>query len=270
MGARIFMAHSTQALTNDEYRSTPHWSNSDISMVRDSPSLLEWKRNAPSDGSDSVDLGTHVHCAVLEPDEFIRNYVTMPDYGTSASGKRSAELFTNNMKGKIILDAKTYETVMNMRDSILAHPSARQLLTSPGQSEVSIFGELQGLKVKCRPDRIVDPLSFGGQHILVDAKKTADISKFIYSVRDFGYHRQAAFYSDIYYQLTGHRPRFVFVVVGEKRSIGRYPVRVWELPQEVVEKGRTEYLEGLEMCREFEEFGCGLDIEQLDMRGLIR
>ena len=264
------MAHSTTALTNDEYRSVKAWSNSDISMILQSPALIEWNKNAPTEGSDSVDLGTHVHCAVLEPDEFTANYVTMPDYGTSASGKRSAELFEKNMKGKIILNAKTYETVIAMKNSILAHPVARKLLTSPGQSEVSIFGELQGLKVKCRPDRQVNPEAFGGQHILVDVKKTADIDKFIYSVRDFGYHRQNAFYSDIYYQLTGHRPRFVFVVVGEKRSIGRHPVRVWELPEEVVEIGRLEYLEGLEKCKEYEEFGCGLDIEQLDMRGLIR
>ena len=265
------MAHSTTALTNDEYRSVKAWSNSDISMMLQSPALIEWNRNAPSEGSDSVDLGTHVHCAVLEPDVFIQDYVRCPDYPTSIAGKRDREIFKNNIGNrKIILDYQTYATVMDMRESILAHPVARQLLMSPGQSEVSIFGELQGLKVKCRPDRVVDPEAFGGQHILVDVKKTADIDKFIYSVRDFGYHRQNAFYSDVYYQLTGHRPRFVFVVIGEKRSIGRHPVRVWELPQEVVEIGRMQYLEGLEKCKEYEEFGCGLDIEQLDMRGIIR
>ena len=264
------MAHKTTALTNDEYRSTPHFSNSDISMALQSTALLEWSNNAPSDGSDSVDLGTHVHCAVLEPDVFLRDYVKMPDFGTSAAGKRNAEQFTENMQGKIILSTDTYKTVINMRDSILAHPVANKLLTSAGESEASIFSEIQGMKVKCRPDRMVDPARFGGQHILVDVKKSADIDKFKFSVRDFGYHRQAAFYSDIYYQLTGVRPRFVFVVVGEKRSIGRHPVRVFELPEEVVEIGRLQYLEGLEKCREYQEFGCGLDIEELDMGSLIR
>jgi hypothetical protein len=266
------MAHKTNALTNAEYRSVRAWSNSDLSMVNKSPALLEWSRNAPSDGSESVDLGTHVHCALLEPHVFARGYVKMPEFEPrSNSGKAAKESFIQSMgDGKIVLDHDTYQTVINMRDSVLAHPVARQLLTSPGESEVSIFGEIQGMKVKCRPDRIVDPSAFGGQHILVDVKKTADIDKFIYSVRDFGYHRQDAFYSDIYFQLTKHRPRFPFIVVGEKRSIGRYPVRVWELPDKIVELGRVAYLEDLEKCREFEEFGCGLDIEQLDMRGLIR
>jgi hypothetical protein len=264
------MAHQTTALTNDEYRSVKAWSNSDISMVLDSPAILEWSKNTPSVGSEAVDLGTHLHCAVLEPDVFARQYVKMPEFGKTATGKLHEKAFKNIMDGKTILTHDVYNSVIAMHDSILAHPTANKLLTSLGQSEVSIFAELQGLKVKARPDRIVDPASFGGQHILVDVKKTADIDKFIYSVRDFGYHRQNAFYSDVYFQLTGFRPRFVFVVVGEKRSIGRHPVRVWELQQEVVDKGRVEYLEGLEKCREYEEFGCGFDIEQLDMRGLIR
>jgi hypothetical protein len=266
------MATSTTALTNDEYRSVRAWSNSDISMVLDSAAILEWSKNTPSDGSEAVELGTHLHCAVLEPDVFAKNYVKMPDFEKTAPGRLSRSIFMDSIacSNKIILDHTTYQQVITMRDSILAHPVARHLLTSPGQSEVSIFAELQGLKVKARPDRIVDPAYFGGQHILIDVKKTADIDKFVYSVRDFGYHRQNAFYSDVYFQLTGHRPRFVFVVVGEKRSIGRHPVRVWELPEDVINKGRVEYLEGLEKCREYAEFGCGFDIEQLDMRGLIR
>ena len=54
-----------------------------------------------------------------------------------------------------------------------------------------------------------------------------------------------------------------FVVVGEKRSIGRHPVRVFELPSELVEKGRAEYLENLESAREYDDFGVGLEIEEL-------
>ena len=266
------MAHSTTALTNDEYRQVKARSNSDISMILQSPALLEWAKNTPTDGSEAVDRGTHLHCAVLEPDVFEKTYVAVPDFEKTAAGRLLKAGFMASMEGsnKIILDHLSYKQVIAMRDSILAHPVANQLLTSLGQSEVSIFGEIQGLKVKCRPDRIVDPASFNGKHFLIDVKKTADIDKFIYSVRDFGYHRQQAFYSDIYFQLTGHRPRFIFVVVGEKRSIGRHPVRIWELPEDVVDIGRAQYLEGLEKSREYDEFGCGLDIERLDMRGLIR
>lgn len=259
---------STTSLTNAEYRSTPHISKSDLDNIHKSPALLEWSKNAPSDGSASVDLGTHIHCALLEPDVFARDYVRMPEFGASKAGKDSQAAFMANMADKIALDAAAYDMVIAMRDSVLAHPVANKLLTVSGQSEVSIFSEINGVKVKCRPDRIPDHEHFG--HMVLDLKKTADLDKFVWSVRDFRYHVQHAFYSDIYKRLTGHYPRFVLIVVGEKRSIGRHPVRVFELPEEVVEQGRTEYLEDLEAAKEYLDFGCGMDIETLDCSRAFR
>jgi exodeoxyribonuclease VIII len=136
------------------------------------------------------------------------------------------------------------------------------LLTSKGISEASIFGEIKGMRVKCRPDRIVDPEVFN-QHILVDVKKCASIDEFAKSVIGFRYNVQQAYYSDIYEQYSGHKPRFIFVVVGEKRAIGRYPVRVWELPNHVVDKGREDYLSDLNTFKEYQDFGVGLDVEEL-------
>ncbi|AUR91296.1 protein of unknown function DUF3799 [Vibrio phage 1.158.O._10N.261.45.E12] len=96
-----------------------------------------------------------------------------------------------------------------------------------------------------------------------DVKKCASIDEFAKSVIGFRYNVQQAFYSDIYEQYSGHKPRFIFIVVGEKRAIGRHPVRVWELPDRIVDIGRSDYLSDLELVREYEEFGCGLDVEQL-------
>mgnify|MGYP003656218761 CR=1 FL=1 len=268
------MANLTTALTNDEYRAQKGISKSELDLAHQSVALLEWNKNNPAPGSESVDLGTHIHCALLEPDVFKREYVKMPEFGTSKAGKESEEAFTRNVGDKIILDAATADTVIAMRDSVLAHPVANMLLTSKGISEASIFGEITiidgtKMRVKCRPDRIVDPDVFN-QHILCDVKKTADIDKFHWSVRDFRYHVQDAYYSDIYKQYSGHTPRFIFIVVGEKRSIGRYPVRVFELDTETKHKGRDAYLQDLETVREYQEFGCGLDVEELDLNKIIK
>jgi len=276
MSLFIAMTALTTALTNDEYRSAKAWSKSDLDSAHKSTALIEWNKNSPTDGSESIELGTDVHCAILEPDVFAKDYVKMPEFGVSKAGREKAESFSNAMQGKIILTTPQYEKVIAMRDSVLAHPVANRLLTKLGVSEASIFGEINGIKVKARPDRIVDTSHYG--YMLVDVKKTADIDKFKWSVRDFRYHVQAAYYSDIYKQwlkehnkdYKGEPIRFVFVVVGEKRSIGRHPVRVFELPEETVDIGRSEYLEDLELVREYEEFGCNLEIESLDMRGIIR
>lgn len=256
------MAHQVVGLTNAEYRAQRGYSKSDLDYIHQSPALLEWARNAPSVGSDEVDLGTHVHCATLEPDVFAGTYRKAPEGGRTATDRARVEAFAEHCKasGKICLDADTYDMVIAMRDSVLAHPTARELLTSPGVSESSIFGELEGVRVKCRPDRIAE-----GRHILVDVKKVDDIRHIARSIQEFRYYVQASFYSDIYEQWTGHKPRFIFVAVGQRRSIGRHPVRVFELEQAWVDAGRQEYKDDLERVREMEEFGIGMHVEVLEL-----
>lgn len=256
------MANQVIGLTNDEYRQQRGISKSDLDLIHQSPALLEWARNAPSVGSEEVDLGTHVHCAILEPDVFAGTYRKAPAGGRTAADKARVDAFTEHCKtsGKICLDADTYDMVIAMRDSVLAHPTARDLLTGGGISESSIFGEMEGVRVKCRPDRLIRE-----RNILVDVKKVDDIRHIVRSTQEFRYYVQAAFYSDIYEQWAGHKPRFIFVAVGQRRSIGRHPVRVFELVQAWVDAGRQEYLEDLERVREMEAFGVGMHVEVLEL-----
>lgn len=260
------MASITGALTNDEYRKVKAWSKSDLDLLHQSPALIEWSRNAPSDGSEAVERGTTLHCALLEPDEFTARYVRMPEYDLRTSaGRANAESFRESMNcsGRIIHTAQEHDMVIAMRDSVLAHPVARSLLTVSGNSEQSIFWKLDELLLKARPDRIPDEEHFG--HVLVDVKKIADADKMQRHFQEFRYHVQAAFYSDAYQQLTGSMPRFIFICVGERRSIGRHPVHVVELPLEWVELGRDEYRKDLEIAKDLQEFGSSFDVELIPM-----
>lgn len=260
------MPSITNALTNAEYRKVKAWSKSDLDLIHKSPSLIEWVRNAHSDGSEAVERGTTLHCAVLENDEFKSRYVRMPDYDLrSSAGRANAESFAESMasSGRIIQTAKEYDLVLAMRDSIMAHPTARAYLESNCRNEHSIFWEHEGLRLKCRPDCLPDAEVFGP--VITDVKKIADIDHLQRSIRQFRYYVQAPFYQAGYQALYSELPKFVFIAVGEKRSIGRHPVRVFELPLEWMEKGRDEYLSDLEIVKEIEEFGIGNGVEVLDM-----
>lgn len=260
------MATITGSLSNDEYRKVKAYSKSDLDLIHRSPALLDWAKNCPSDGSPAVDRGTDLHCALLEPSEFTARYVRMPEYDLrSSAGRANAEAFRESMSGsgRIIQTATEHDMVIAMRDSVLAHPVARSLLTVSGRSEQSIFWELEGMRLKCRPDRIPDEHHFG--HVLVDVKKIADADKMQSHFQHFRYHVQNSFYSDAYQQLTGSMPRFIFVCVGERRSIGRHPVHVVELPLEWVELGRDEYRADLAIAKELDEFGSSFDVELLPM-----
>lgn len=260
------MASITGALTNDEYRKVKAWSKSDLDLLHQSPALIEWSRNAPSDGSEAVERGTTLHCALLESSEFTARYVRMPEYDLrTSSGRANAESFRESMNGsgRIINTAQEHDMVIAMRDSVLAHPVARSLLTVSGKSEQSIFWKLDELSLKARPDRIPDEEHFG--HVLVDVKKIADADKMQSHFQQLRYHVQASFYSDAYFQLTGEVPRFIFICVGERRSIGRHPVHVVELPLEWIELGRDEYRKDLEIAKDLQEFGSSFDVELLPM-----
>lgn len=259
------MPNLTTTLTNAEYRAADAISKSDIDLVNKSPDLLEWVRNAPAAPNDTADIGNAVHCALLEPDRFGSEYLRMPNFDKrTTAGKELAEAFEQSTQSNIVLPATDYGMIIAMRDSVLAHPLANKLLTSPGQSEASIFFEVDGIKCKCRPDRIVDPSVFGC-HIIADVKTTDDIDKFHYSIRDYRYHVQDAYYSEGYRQLTNESPRFLFVVVGKKRVFGRHPVRVFELTQDDKDEGRAEFMAGLERYQEFKAFGGGFEPEVIRM-----
>lgn len=256
------MATITNSLTNAEYHAVNAYSKSTLDLIHTSPALLQWARDAPQEKSEAIENGTAIHCALLETDEFAQRYVKIPQYNMrTTEGKANAEHFKESMSGsgRIIMTADDYDLIIAMRDSVMAHPVARRLLTVSGKSEQSIFWERDGLRLKCRPDRIPDSEHFG--HMLIDVKKTGDVDHLAKSIHEFRYNVQAAFYSDAYEQLTGEYPRFIFIAVGERRSIGRHPVSVFELPLDWVEDGRSAYLADLEIAKEMEEFGSSLDVE---------
>ncbi len=262
------MAHKTITLTNDEYRKVKAYSKSDLDLANKSISLLEWSKNVKREKSDVADIGNAVHAALLEPDVFEEEYIKMPDFDArSKAGKEAKESFLSNVGGDgvTILIHEDYKMVISMRDSALSHPVINKLLTSKGESEVSIFFDMDGIKCKCRPDRIVDPSVFG-EHIIVDVKTTASVEKFAYSMRDYRYDVQDAWYSDGYEKLTGFKPRFLFAVIGKNKVFGSHPVGLFELDQEDKDAGRAEYMKNLESIKEFEEFGASeIEVEKIKL-----
>ena len=80
---------------------------------------------------------------------------------------------------------------------------------------------------------------------MIDVKTTDDAAKFHWSVRDYRYDVQAAYYSDGAAAVGEPVDLFVFLVVGKRREMGRYPVRVIELQPSCIDAARDEYLEDL-------------------------
>ncbi len=146
--------------------------------------------------------------------------------------------WTKNNGGRHVLEQETWDQLMAMRESVLAHPVANALLTAkPGKAENSIYwidaqtGEL----CRCRPD------FWREDDIFVDLKTTDDASPegFAKSIVNWRYDVQDPFYRDGFRAATGRELRgFIFLAVEKKAP---YAVGVYVLDVESVALGRAQY-----------------------------
>lgn len=247
-------------ISNEDYHAGDGVSKSQLDLVAKNPALLQWSKAAPVDTEKlkALDMGTALHCALLEPDEFKKRFIIAPEFNRRTNAGKAAEaafLKDCEQTGKTVMDFEQGRKLELMRDSAYAHPAARWFLEADGHCESSFYWTDQetGELCRCRPDRYLR-----NHPIIVDVKKVADIERFPRHIEEFRYHVQDAMYRDGFKQVTGEAPGFFFIAVSETIDCGRYPVRVYELEPEDVDEGHRLYRRDLNtyhQCRTSNEWG---------------
>lgn len=213
----------------------------------------------PRNGTAAQVLGHAFHEYVLEPEVFASSYVVPPkvDRRTTA-GKATWKEWEAGNAGKGLLDQAEVSDYEQMRASLLAHPTARELLTGKGYNEVTIIwpDEKTGLACKGRIDRIAQ---FGGYSWIVDLKTSKDAGErsFKWDASKFGYHRAAAWYRrGLAVVRPGPQRRCALVVVEKEPPFG---VAVYESDERALEQGdreMTAWLAQYAECLETGVFPC--------------
>jgi len=251
-------------ISNADYHAGPGVSKSQLDDIAIDPAFFLWRKAAPVDTEKTaaLDMGTALHCLLLEPDEYNSRFIIAPEFNRrTTAGKEEEKAFIEGCQqsGKIIISHADNRKLQLMRDSVMAHPGARKLLEVDGRSEASIYwndaetGEL----CRIRPDRFLTNTPF-----IVDVKKVADMSRFSRHIEEFRYHVQAAMYCEGWRAHTGEMPRFVFLAVSESIECGRYPVHTYILDNEAMEEGYRLFRQDLETwhrCNESGEWGWGFE-----------
>ncbi|MDX7835529.1 PD-(D/E)XK nuclease-like domain-containing protein [Aeromonas caviae] len=227
-------------LSNEEYHAGPGVSKSQLDQIAESPATYIWAKNAPVDEEKlkAFDMGSAIHCLLLEPDEFKDRFIIAPPFNrrTNAGKEAEAEFLANCAElGKTVMDAEEGRKLYLMRDSVMAHPDARWLLEQEGHSEASFYWidpETQEL-CRIRPDR-----HLSNHPIMIDVKSVDDMGRFERHVEDFRYHVQDAMYSEGFHRVMGEEPEFVFLAVSTSVNCGRYPVRVRPLTDDWKDAGK--------------------------------
>ncbi|HKY58342.1 MAG TPA: PD-(D/E)XK nuclease-like domain-containing protein [Aeromicrobium sp.] len=195
---------------------------------------------------DALDFGNLFHTVVLEPEKLADRYLVLDPYkvGVKANGDRADNpTATTAWKkavtkatedGLTVVSPADWDKAHAMRDSVLKHDEARELLNlASAQHEVSVFVEDPdtGLKLKARFD-LLAPM------VAVDAKSTAakpGAHSLTKAVIDYGYDLSAAHYLHVA-ELAGLQvDGFTLLFIGKEPP---YRVTVADLDDLLIMRGR--------------------------------
>lgn len=207
--------------------------------------------------TSAMDFGTAFHTYFLEPEIFDKTYgIQYEPNGTTKAARDEKQALLDKGYENLIKETALI-ALQKMKESILRHPISSILFKATEYyTEHSGYWESDGVLCRFRPDYM---LVHNDQIFVVDLKTTTDCApyKISQSIGDWGYHRQAVFYTDGVKKLTGcddvHAIHFFVenaeswtIEQLEKNSLQSLPVAI---PECDLEQGRREYEQALNNYR---------------------
>lgn len=240
-----------------EYLAIPYFSKSDVRPILKSPKHYKYEKDHPELAKQSarMDFGSLVDCLILEPDEFPKRFLTLPD--TYQNSKKQIVPFTLHSKTcrKVVEDAKkagiipiTIKQNTNARLIGLAIQNHRTAQTwLKGRKQITIIWKDPETGVMCK-GRIDIQL----EDRLVDLKVTDDPSggAFSRTATKMLYHVQAAAYlMGLYCADTGKYPEewtlpFSFIAAEANPP---YDVVTYDMDQESLDAGRAVFNSAIQL-----------------------
>lgn len=228
-------------MTEKEYNQTDGIRRSDLWLIHDSPEKFRWAMDNPDDGEPSPALvfGQAAHKMLLEPFGFFEEFALKPEGidRRTTEGKAEWAKFLKESEGKAVLSMDDYVTIRDMTARAAGNPMAAKLLN--GRHEVPFFWTDPDTGIGCKVK--LDCLTYlDGMEtpVVVDYKttKSAMTRDFQRDVYQFGYHLQAAMYTEGVMRVLGlaERPLFAFIV--QEKAPG-YAINIITVPEDVMNYG---------------------------------
>lgn len=199
------------------------------------PAKYRWEQDNGRVNKRVFDFGHAAHAAVLGVGAPVV-VIAADDWRGKAAREERDEAYA---AGKVPLLTAEAEQVAGMAKALLAHPLASKLLApGSGEPEQSMYlpDEQTGVLLRGRLDWLPTP---GPARLVVPDYKTAasaDPAQFGRTAASYGYHMQAAFYSDLVTGLKlAEHVEFLFIV---QEKTAPYVVSVIELDDEALRIGR--------------------------------
>jgi exodeoxyribonuclease VIII len=235
----ILNQHVNLDMPAAQYHAVDALSKSMMSKILKSPAHYRAALDEHQEPTKSMQMGTAIHTAVLEPQLYSQVVAVIPPDidGRTKEGKQWKEAH----KSRIHLTHAEDIDVQGVANSVRRHPFW-DIIHLDHKIEASVFAqdEQTGLALKARPDLWIE------DHTLVDVKTTDDATPegFIRTIGSFGYHIQAA-----HYMAMTSTENFIFVAVERKAP---YAIGIYKLDAEWLQAGenlRRKAISTLHECR---------------------
>jgi len=240
-----------------EYNAADGIRRSDLWLIHDSPEKFRWAMDHPEEEEPTPALvfGQAAHKLLLEPNEFTEEFAVAPDGidRRTKDGKAAWASFLESNAGKTVIDRDTFNQILAMREKAMSNPTVAKLMS--GRKEVPYFWTDPDTGILCKVK--LDCLTYLDDiPVVVDYKtaKSAAMHDFQRDVYQFGYHLQAAMYTEAVMRclkLT-ERPMFAFVTQ-EKQA--PFSVNVITVPEDVMNYGLDTFRELLGIYKACDESG---------------
>jgi hypothetical protein len=203
--------------------------------------------------SDDKKFGRDFHCRLLEPQRFRDEYVAMPAFEKSPDNvtadlkrseskatayyKAAVAAFESEHRDRTIIPRDDMDTIEAMAKRVYSHKAVK-LFHASGGCEVSIVGELCGVKCKGKVDKLIEGGKFDATIIDVKKCRTADPHKLKSDCLKYGYHLKAAWYVDLATAALRRQARFCWVYIEDTPG---HDVVPWFLDEVTHQCGRAAY-----------------------------
>lgn len=227
-------------MTEKEYRAHPAISRSELWKLNESPEKFRWFKDHPEKPTPALLFGQVVHKLLLEPDGFESEFAVMPEVDRrTKAGREQYNAFMEANDGKGIITLEMFRVAWEMAEKAKQEPFVAKLLKGEHEKPFFWTDEVTQEDCKCRVDCITD---IGGKPYVIDYKTCTDASNdaFMRDAIRFGYHVQAAMYSDGVEHNIGTKPTFVFIA---QEKTAPYALNIFQADEAFVQYGEDLFRE---------------------------
>lgn len=190
--------------------------------------------------------GSLAHCLILEPHMLEEDFAIYPGFRKAGNDFKTFKAAEIAGKNRTIISKSQFKKVEGWVEGYRLNKTAVDLI-QPCNAEYSLFGELNGVKIKVRADAINIEKGY-----IADVKTTAyetDKDSFSDTVSSFQYELSGALYAKMFSLYYGKPFDFYFVVLG-KRDRSCEVFKLGDGSRAKGDKKIRDALANLKLCRD--------------------